>query len=176
MTCVSDLLLVICSPHWGLSWFVCASSLRGTVVASQASWARPCRWRETVANADGGAADTPADFVYDGSQYAHTMGSKKMGAGEPNGVVDVQCRYSGKRSSSHAMLNETTLNGKSATFIRSTAVHELGHYIGLRHSTVTPSIMNSTGNFYGYGIQKQDDECGVQDIYTHVDYPLVCNY
>ncbi len=43
-------------------------------------------------------------------------------------------------------------------------------------STSTAGHEHSTGNFYGYGIQKQDDECGVQDIYTHVDYPLVCNY
>lgn len=122
------------------------------------------------------AADTPADFVYDSSQYAHTMGAKEMGAGEPNGILTFRCKNSGKRSSSHAMLNKSALSKKSATFIRSTAVHELGHYIGLRHSTVTPSIMNHTGNFYDYGIQKQDDECGVQDSYTHEDYPLECNY
>ena len=130
----------------------------------------------STARANWDSAATPADFVYDGSQNFHTMGVTDLGSGGPNGILYHWCQNFGKRSASHAYLNESTLKNEDATFKRSTAAHELGHYIGLRHSTVTPAIMYFEGNFYGYGVQQQDDECGVQDIYSHEDYPLECNY
>ncbi len=128
------------------------------------------------ARLDWNDADTPAEFTYDGGQQSHTLGATEMGMSAANGVLYAYCWNFGKRSATRGLLNESRLESKNAVFKRSTASHELGHYIGLRHSTVTPSIMNYSGNFYSYGIQQQDDECGVQDLYSHEDYPLECDY
>lgn len=130
-------------------------------------------WSTARANWD--AAAMPADFDYDGSQQSHTVGATEMGLSAANGVLNYWCWNFGKRSATRGLLNKSTLTDEDATFKRSTASHELGHYIGLRHSTVNPSIMHYSGNFYDYGVQKQDDECGVQDTYPHDDYPLECN-
>ena len=40
------------------------------------------------------AADTPADFVYNGSQNFHSMGAAEMNASEPNGVLNYWCNNS----------------------------------------------------------------------------------
>ena len=55
------------------------------------------------------------------------------------------------------------------------ATHELGHFIGARHSRVTPAVMKSPLDFPTiYGVEA-DDECAINDLYDHEHYPVTCD-
>ena len=55
------------------------------------------------------------------------------------------------------------------------ATHELGHFIGARHSRVTPAVMNAPLNYPTiYGVEA-DDECAINDLYDHEHYPVTCD-
>ena len=56
------------------------------------------------------------------------------------------------------------------------ALHELGHYAGLSHSTHAPAIMDVRDAVGDVDEIKLDDECGVNDRYTHSSYPVDCSY
>ena len=66
--------------------------------------------------------------------------------------------------------------GVSVNYRRSVASHELGHHIGIRHSTVSPSVMNQQRNRDSIYTAQVDDECGVNRRYKSSAYPATCGY
>ena len=104
------------------------------------------------------------------------MGVRDLGQSGPLGRTSWSCNaWLFKRSATTALLNSYHLDDESLTYKRSVATHELGHYIGARHSNVTPAIMNVAGDNDTYYEVYEDDECAVNSRYSHTSYPVTCN-
>ena len=55
------------------------------------------------------------------------------------------------------------------------ATHEVGHFIGARHSGVTPAVMKSPLDYPTINGVEADDECAINDLYDHEHYPVTCD-
>lgn len=71
----------------------------------------------------------------------------------------------GKMVGSDIMGNTYTTSGFTSVMRQSTAGHELGHSIGLAHSTVTPALMNTSRNRSTTYTAQTDDVNGVNYMY-----------
>ena len=178
------------------------SALGGTVYAYDNSGNRPCVWpyendttlsvpyvqdrnhpvRSEYYTAFRGAiiewngASTPAFISEDTSQSKHKIAVKNDGMSGPLGKTSWSCRFwLGKRTGTYLYLNSARLDTKSATYKESVASHELGHYIGIRHSSVSPAVMNLGRDRESVYSPQQDDECGVNARYSHSSYSVTCN-
>ena len=126
-------------------------------------------------------SDTPVGFDYDTGQAAHTIGVENIGSNGPYGRTHWKCFNFGKRSYTYAFINSGQVpEDAEYTIKRGHATHELGHYIGLRHSLHAPAIMDvrmdvrdDVGDIYQVQL---DDECGVNDRHSHSSYPVDCSY
>ena len=122
-------------------------------------------------------SDTPVVFDHDTGQTAHTIGVENHGMNGYAGWTDWRCFNFGKRSFTYSYINRGEVpDTASYADKRAVALHELGHYIGLRHSLYAPAIMDVTDAMGDVAQVKLDDECGVNDRYTHSSYPVDCNY
>ena len=122
-------------------------------------------------------SDTPVDFDYNTAQFLHRIGVQDMGDNGAYGYTTWHCLNFGKRSYTFARINSALVPEDSSYALkRSVATHELGHYIGVRHSTHAPAIMDIGRNRETTYQVKLDDECAVNDRYDHSSYPVDCNY
>lgn len=130
-----------------------------------------------AAIADWNSSDTPVNFDYDTGQTAHTIGVENTGSNGHSGYTYWRCWNFGKRSYTYAYINSGVVPSDALYAIRrGVAAHELGHYIGLSHSLHAPALMDvrdAVGDIYRV---KLDDECGVNDRYTHSSYQVDCSY
>lgn len=53
-------------------------------------------------------------------------------------------------------------------------MHELGHFIGLGHSTTSGAVMINGWSTSVPTNPQEDDECAVNDIYTNTTYSVTC--
>ena len=131
-----------------------------------------------LARSDWLLSDTPIDFDSDNEQTNHVMGVRNLGAMAPLGRMDDECTgtFIKRRVGSTVILNWYKLiNVNDNDAIQMVATHEVGHFIGARHSNVKPAIMNSPLNYPTIYHVEDDDECAVNDLYTHEDYPVDCD-
>ena len=109
---------------------------------------------------------------------AFTGTQEALGTSGPYGRATWGCNWiTWKRNTSKASLNTDRLGSKSANFKQSVASHELGHYIGVRHSTVTPAVMvmnTSRNRGTVYETDHADDECAVNDRYENDIWEVDC--
>lgn len=130
---------------------------------------------------------TPAFFFLTTSTSTH--GVYALGSGSLLGTSITNCSGS-TRTQTVVKLNSDTLGSGaySAIFWKQFAsAHEQGHHIGLGHSNVFPTIMQSpapnassfpTASFPtgGYNGPIADDECGVNHLYISTIWPATCGY
>lgn len=97
-------------------------------------------------------------------------------ASGPYGQTHQGCSIGGVRTTTITTLNIDRLGSVSSTFRRSVANHELGHHIGIRHSTVSPAVMNSGRDRETVYLPQVDDVCGVNHRYPSTGWPPTCGY
>ena len=122
-------------------------------------------------------ADTPAQFYQDNSQNSHLIAVTAAGTTGPLGNTAWFCSLFyiyGDRVETYVYLNSTRLVAQHQTYKTSVAAHEMGHFIGVRHSTVSPALMNTARNRTSIYEPQEDDECAVNDRYSHTSYPVTC--
>ena len=128
--------------------------------------------------ADWDSSGTPTVFDHNTSQSNHYTAAEALGTSGPYGRATWGCNWiTWKRNTSKASLNTDRLGSKSANFKQSVASHELGHYIGVRHSTVTPAVMvmnTSRNRGTVYETDHADDECAVNDRYENDIWEVDC--
>ena len=120
-------------------------------------------------------SDTSVDFDFDNYQIHHNMGVRNDPEDTDLGKTQSLC-LAGlyKRSWTYTWLNTAYLPNYSDTYKGAIATHELGHYIGVRHSTESPAIMRApVPTSYGATVY-EDDECAVNHRYENEDYPVTC--
>jgi matrixin len=107
----------------------------------------------------------------------HSFMAYAMGTDGPYGHATWACTWTaGIRIASTAELNTSRLSFQGPTVKQSVASHELGHFIGIRHSTVTPAVMNDNRNRLTVYTAQVDDICGVNHRYPSTIYPPACGY
>lgn len=95
----------------------------------------------------------------------------------PLGHTDFGCTWPGnQRSWTLVELNTDRLDSESSTVKRSVASHELGHHIGIRHSSVSQAVMNQDRNRESIYSPQTDDICGVNHRYPSTSWPPTCGY
>lgn len=120
-------------------------------------------------------ADTPVEFDRDNSQNKHSLGVKNEPEDSALGRADMWClALFNKRSWTFAWLNSAHLENHTDSYKGAIATHELGHYIGARHSTESPAIMRAPVPLSYSATVYEDDECAINDRYEHEDYPVTC--
>jgi hypothetical protein len=119
----------------------------------------------SLARSDWVATATPVLMPFsDGS--SHVLGAVPLGMSGPYGHTSEACAIvTGVRVATTVDLNTDVLGSYSSTVKRSTAGHELGHHIGIRHSTVSPALLNSDRNREVIYTPQPDDVCGVNHRY-----------
>jgi hypothetical protein len=116
------------------------------------------------ARTDWNSSYTPASFSYDSGSHGHYFVSADFSPQTWFGLLTPWCS-GGNRTASEAWLNEDKLDTEGANFKRSVASHELGHWIGTGHSTVSPSVLNLSRDRDTVYTSQEDDECAVNDLY-----------
>ncbi len=117
-------------------------------------------WQDAISSWQNSAAN--AKFFYHGSSV-HTLNSWYESSSTYYGRMSVQLnnkivtKFSGD-------INAGNTNITKSNVAKSTAVHELGHALGLDHNTGT-SIMNSDRDRTKMHVPQKDDVNGVNAIY-----------
>lgn len=127
-----------------------------------------------AARPDWNSTYTPASFSFQTGSHGHYFVSADFGASGYFGKARWYCFGSGgTRSATEAWLNEYYLDSEGQNYKQSVAAHELGHWIGARHSTVSPAVMNSGRNRNTLYTAQEDDECAINDRYDS-DWEVTC--
>ena len=123
------------------------------------------------------ASYTSAEFDLDTTQNAHYLGVEDRPESTSLGSTKTKCNpFTGyKRSGTYSWLNSARLGEKSSDYVLSVATHELGHFIGVRHSTESPAVMNLARDREDIYEVYEDDECAVNDRYENSHYPVTCD-
>ncbi len=114
----------------------------------------------------------PITFQLSGTNYHVNTSSSNAGNTGWDGITG-GWQYTGNTCSNGfsqlqmatLVLNHTYTQSESTAQIEHVATHELGHVIGLDHSTDSNAIMYNNG--YNHTTPQTDDVNGVQDIYNH---------
>ena len=120
---------------------------------------------------------TPLDFHLDDDQADHVMGVRNLGALGPLGKMVDDCDgfWNDQRAGSTVILNSYKLVNSNFDGRQMVATHELGHFIGGRHSRVTEAVLNSPLHYPEIYYAGDDDECAINDRYDHEGYPVDCD-
>ncbi len=130
------------------------------------------------ARSDWNYTPTPVWFTY--TSYwldQHYFAALPLGVNGPLGSTSDTCSWPGnQRIATASELNTSRLDSKSTNYKQSVASHELGHFIGIRHSYINPSVMNESRNRESIYEAMYDDECGVNDRYPSTSWPVTCTW
>lgn len=132
------------------------------------------------ANASWAATSSPASFSYSGSGSS-LRGVSYIGATGQLGVTYPLCS-GGYLASASVYLNRTYLEPAAGTYAtpfwrQYTAAHELGHNIGLGHSSYSSALMYFViPGSPTFNSPQADDICGVNHLYASSSWPPACGY